>query len=51
VFVRTFMSPDQATYRVLFEIDPGSETYSELRLVIEAEGKPISETWIYRWTA
>lgn len=50
-FIRTFMSPDQATYRVLFEIDPGSETYSELRLVIEAEGKPISETWIYRWTA
>jgi glucans biosynthesis protein len=51
VFVRTFMSPEQATYRVLFEIDPASETYSELRLVIEAEGKPISETWIYRWTA
>ncbi len=51
VFVRTFTSADQETFRVLFEIDPGGESYSELRLVIEAEGKPVSETWIYRWTA
>jgi glucans biosynthesis protein len=50
VFVRTFLSADQATYRVLFEIDPGGESFSELRLVIEAQGKPVSETWIYRWT-
>jgi glucans biosynthesis protein len=35
---------------VLFEIDPGGESFSELRLVIEAQGKPVSETWIYRWT-
>ena len=50
VSVRTFLWLDQKTYRVLFELDPGSETFSELRLVVEAQGKPISETWIYRWT-
>jgi periplasmic glucans biosynthesis protein len=50
VSVRTFLWADQKTYRVLFELDPGSETFSELRLVVEAQGKPVSETWIYRWT-
>jgi glucans biosynthesis protein len=34
----------------LFEIDPGGENFAELRLVVEAQGKPVSETWIYRWT-
>lgn len=50
VSVRTFASADKASYRVLFELDPGGEAYSELRLVLEASGKPVSETWIYRWT-
>ncbi|VFU08049.1 glucan biosynthesis protein [Methylocella tundrae] len=50
VSVRTFMSADKMTYRVLFELDPGGETFSELRLVLESHQKPISETWIYRWT-
>jgi glucans biosynthesis protein len=49
-WVRTFISADKATCRVLFELDPGGESYSELRLVLESDGKPISETWIYRWT-
>ncbi|WP_374307162.1 glucan biosynthesis protein [Methylocella sp.] len=48
---RTFFSPGQGVFRVLFELDPGGDVYSELRLVLEAQGKPISETWIYRWTA
>ena len=37
--------------RVLFELDFGGETLSELRLVLESAGKPVSETWLYRWTA
>ena len=49
-WLRTFSSADKKSYRVLFELDPGSETTSELRLVIEAAGNPISETWLYRWT-
>ncbi|WOJ89661.1 glucan biosynthesis protein [Methylocapsa polymorpha] len=48
--LRTFASADKASCRVLFELDFGGESSSELRLVIEAAGKPISETWIYRWT-
>ena len=48
--LRTFPSGDKKSCRILFEIDPGSEGYSEMRLVLEADGKPISEAWLYRWT-
>ena len=50
VLLRTFCSTEKKSCRILFEIDPGNETYSEMRLVLEAEGKPISEAWLYRWT-
>jgi glucans biosynthesis protein len=50
VGVRTFPSADKKSCRILFEIDPGNESYSEMRLVLEARGKPLSETWLYRWT-
>ncbi len=50
ISMRTFPSADHKSYRVLFELDFGGETSSELRLLIEAAGNPISETWIYRWT-
>jgi glucans biosynthesis protein len=49
-WIRTFSEPDLKSRRVVFEIDPGTESYCELRLVLEAAGKPISETWLYRWT-
>ena len=42
---------DRKSFRVAFEIDPGGEAFSEIRLVLEAAGKPVSETWLYRWTA
>ncbi len=50
VSVRTFRSADKTACRVAFELDPGGEAYSELRLALEAAEKPVSETWIYRWT-
>jgi glucans biosynthesis protein len=31
-------------------VDPGNEALSELRLQLEAQGKPVSESWMYRWT-
>jgi glucans biosynthesis protein len=43
--------PERKIVRVAFELDPGNENASEVRLVLEAGGKPISETWLYRWTA
>ncbi len=50
IFLRPYPAPSTKSYRILFEIDPGNEASSELRLVLEAAGKPISETWLYRWT-
>jgi glucans biosynthesis protein len=49
--VRLYAGDDKKTVRVFFELDPGGDQSSELRLVIEARGKPLSETWLYRWTA
>lgn len=48
--VRTFINRDRKTYRVSFDVDPGAEALSELRLQLEAHGKPVSESWMYRWT-
>lgn len=42
--------PERRTMRVSFELDPGTENACELRLVLEAAGKPVSETWLNRWT-
>ncbi|MCX7324920.1 MAG: glucan biosynthesis protein [Hyphomicrobiales bacterium] len=42
--------PERRTMRVAFELDPGAESSCELRLQLEAGGKPISETWLNRWT-
>ncbi|MEE7475774.1 hypothetical protein MHIMP23_05120 [Methylobacterium hispanicum] len=36
--------------RVAFELDPGSERASELRLQLRRGDRPVSETWLYRWT-
>ncbi|HEY8383572.1 MAG TPA: glucan biosynthesis protein [Microvirga sp.] len=48
--LRVWPYPDRKTLRVAFELDPGNENACEMRLVLEAGGKPISETWLYRWT-
>jgi periplasmic glucans biosynthesis protein len=48
--VRTFVSRDRKHCRIVFDLDPGSEAFSEVRLVLEQSGKPVSETWLYRWT-
>jgi glucans biosynthesis protein len=48
--VRVYASTDRTIYRVSFELDSGADAYSEMRLVLEAAGRPLSETWIYRWT-
>jgi periplasmic glucans biosynthesis protein len=48
---RLYAYKDRRSIRVVFDLDPGSESFSELRLVLKAGGKPVSETWLYRWTA
>ena len=47
---RIYHYPERGLCRVAFGLDPGSESASEMRLLIEAGGKPLSETWLYRWT-
>lgn len=37
-------------YRIAFEINPGEADVVELRAAVGNEGKPWSETWLYRWT-
>ena len=46
-----FPNPQRKTYRLLLELDPGSEAYSELRLALYVGDEQISETWLYRWTS
>ncbi|MCP8939382.1 glucan biosynthesis protein [Alsobacter sp. SYSU M60028] len=50
VNIRVWPYPERKMCRIGFDLDVGTETVSELRLVLEAAGKPISETWLYRWT-
>jgi glucans biosynthesis protein len=51
VSVRLFPYKDRHSVRVVFDLDPGSETYSELRLMLKVDNQAASETWLYRWTA
>lgn len=37
-------------YRVSFELHPGTESLSELSLVLKKDGRIISEKWLFRWT-
>ena len=48
--LRLWPFPERRTMRVAFEVDPGNENLSELRLVLDAGGQAVSETWLNRWT-
>jgi glucans biosynthesis protein len=47
---RVYPSPERKSCRVQFDIDTAGETACELRLTLEYQGAPITETWLYRWT-
>lgn len=38
------------TARVSFDLDPGGDSLSEIRLLLEGPNGPLTETWLYRWT-
>ena len=48
--LRLWTYPEQKLVRVGFVLDPGGENASELRLLLEKNGRPLTETWLYRWT-
>jgi len=51
VSVVVYAYSERRSVRVVFDLDPGSENYSELRLTLRVDNQPASETWLYRWTA
>lgn len=42
--------PERKTVRVAFELDPEGERACELRLALRRGDRPVTETWLYRWT-
>ncbi|HEY8580887.1 MAG TPA: glucan biosynthesis protein [Beijerinckiaceae bacterium] len=48
--VRVVLVRESKAARVSFDVDAGAEPHAELRLLLESAGKPVSETWLYRWT-
>ena len=43
--------PERGLIRLSFELDPASAQTAELRALLMRGGKPLTETWIYRWRA
>jgi glucans biosynthesis protein len=43
-------NPETGGMRIGFELDTKNENLIELRGQLMAQNKPISETWLYRWT-
>lgn len=44
-------NPGTGGVRLSFSIDPGEATSMELRAQLVLDGVPLSEVWLYRWTA
>lgn len=44
-------NPATGGVRLAFSILPGEATYSELRAQMFKDGSPVTEVWLYRWTA
>ncbi|KQT83363.1 glucan biosynthesis protein D [Methylobacterium sp. Leaf466] len=42
--------PERRTVRVAFELDPAGAKACELRLLLRRDDRPVTETWLYRWT-
>ena len=44
-------NPEQGGWRIAFELKPGDAKLAELRATLMQGDTPVSETWVYRWTA
>jgi glucans biosynthesis protein len=44
-------NPNMHGLRASFELDPSNKDLLELRLRIMRKEQPVTETWLYRWTA
>jgi glucans biosynthesis protein len=43
--------PEEAAWRLSFELQPGDEKLCELRATLMQGDTPLTETWLYRWIA
>jgi periplasmic glucans biosynthesis protein len=50
VTLRTYPAPERKSCYVQFDVDMANENACEMRLTLESQGAPLSETWLYRWT-
>lgn len=44
-------NPETGGWRISFHLIHGGAKLAELRCVLMGDGGPVSETWLYRWTA
>ena len=49
--VFSFPNTETGGWRISFELQPDGAKLSELRCVLVGDAGPLSETWLYRWTA
>ncbi len=49
--VQLVPNPAIRGFRATFEFGPKRRELSELRLQVTRAGRPVAETWLYRWTA
>ncbi len=49
--VNAIPDPEQGGWRISFDMQPGDAKLVELRATLMHDDTPLSETWIYRWTA
>ncbi|WP_424135032.1 glucan biosynthesis protein [Roseomonas chloroacetimidivorans] len=43
-------NPETGGWRASFELVPGNERLVELRALIKTDERPLTETWLFRWT-
>lgn len=44
-------NPETGGPRLAFTFDPGAATLAEFRVQLRRDDRPLSEVWLYRWTA
>ena len=44
-------NPQTGGLRLAFSFDPGERDMAEMRAQLRRDGKPLTEVWLYRWTA
>lgn len=42
-------NPETGKSRLSFELEPQDAQIAELRALLTISGKPVTETWLYRW--